>query len=155
MPKNLETRPVEDEHIKAIYDALDEAFQDHWGHVPVTEKMIKSWMDDPDTNPKLWQVAWDGEEVAGMVLNFIDKKENAEYQRQRGYTEDISVRRPWRKRGLAKALLAQSILMFNEMGMEETALSVDVENPNGALGLYEGMGYKQIKQYRIYRKPMV
>lgn len=154
LPEGLEVRPVEDAHIDVIYAAMDEAFQDHWGYVPFTENMIQQWKSEPEFDPNLWQVAWDGDQVAGMVLNFISKQENLEYKRQRGYTEDICVRRPWRKRGLAKALLAQSILMFNEMGMQETALSMGVQNPNGALGLYEGMGYAEIKQYRMYRKPM-
>jgi ribosomal protein S18 acetylase RimI-like enzyme len=92
--------------------------------------------------------------VAGMVLNFIDESENAEYKRLRGYTEGICVRRPWRKKGLARALIVQSIQMFKDMGMTETALGVDSQNLSGALRLYQGVGYRQTKQFTIYRKPL-
>lgn len=44
--------------------------------------------------------------------------------------------------------------MFKEMGMEETALGVDTENPNGALRLYEGVGYQVVKHHMTYRKAM-
>ena len=44
--------------------------------------------------------------------------------------------------------------MFKEMGMTETALSVDSENLSGALRLYEGVGYRKVKQQTIYRKAM-
>jgi mycothiol synthase len=87
-----------------------------------------------------------------MVLNFVDEDENRKMGRKRGYTEDICVRRPWRKRGLASALIAASIHMFHEMGYEETALGVDVDNPSGALGLYESFGYQASTRQTVYLK---
>jgi ribosomal protein S18 acetylase RimI-like enzyme len=87
-----------------------------------------------------------------MVLNFINSAENQEYRRLRGYTEGISVRRPWRRRGLARALLTRSLLMFQEMGFEEAALGVDGQNPNGALQLYESVGFQVRRRELVYRK---
>jgi ribosomal protein S18 acetylase RimI-like enzyme len=100
----------------------------------------------------LWKVGWDGDQVAGSVLNFLNEDENEEYQRKRGYTEGISVRRPWRKRGLATALITRSLMMFQEMGMTEAALAVDAQNLSGALRLYESVGFRQVKQSATYRK---
>jgi len=154
IPKGLEIRQATcDEHYRAIYRGSNEAFRDHWGHSEATEEEYQRWLSNPVTfDPGLWKVAWDGNEIAGMVLNFLDKDENKEYKRLRGYTEDISVRRPWRRCGLARALLVQSILMFREMGMEETTLRVDTLNPNNALNLYEGVGYKVVSVETTYRK---
>ena len=89
-----------------------------------------------------------------MVLNFVDEDENAEYNRKRGYTENICVRRPWRRQGLARALLTQSIQMFQEQGYAEAALEVDAQNRSGALGLYESVGFHVVKEFTSYRKPM-
>jgi ribosomal protein S18 acetylase RimI-like enzyme len=89
-----------------------------------------------------------------MVLNFYSQKENEEYNRKRGYTEGISVRRPWRKRGLARALIVQSMKMFKAMGMTETALGVDTQNLSGALRLYKSVGYRAVKKHTIYRKAL-
>ena len=44
--------------------------------------------------------------------------------------------------------------MFKEMGMTETALSVDSQNLSGAHRLYEGVGYRMVRQQVIYRKAL-
>jgi mycothiol synthase len=154
MPEGLEVRPVEKEHLRAIFDADMEAFRDHWGFVPPTENRFEGWISQPSFAPSLFKVAWDGDQVAGAVQNFIAAEENAEYNRKRGYTEGIFTRRPWRKRGLARSLIVQSMKMFKEMGMTETALGVDAENLSGALRLYESVGYHQVKKGITLRKPM-
>jgi mycothiol synthase len=154
MPAGLEVRPVREEHIRPIWDAMQEAFQDHWGFVPESDLKLQEWQADKTFQPQLWKVAWEADQVAGMVLNFIDEPENLEYKRLRGYTEGISVRRPWRKQGLARSLIVQSIQMFKEMGMTETSLGVDAQNLSGALRLYQGVGYRKFKQDTFYRKPL-
>lgn len=154
MPSGLEVRPVQPEHIRPIWDAMQEAFRDHWGFAEEGEEIYQAWQGQRSFQPAIWKVAWDGDQVAGMVLNLINESENAEYQRLRGYTEGISVRRPWRKKGLARSLIVQSIQMFKDMGMAETALGVDSQNLSGALRLYQGVGYRQTKQFTIYRKPL-
>ena len=92
--------------------------------------------------------------MVGLGRNFVDEDENKEYDRKRGYTEFISVRKPWRRRGVARSLLVQSIEMFREMGFAETVLGVDTQNPNHALNLYEGVGYQVIRKNTLYRKEL-
>lgn len=154
LPPGLEVRPADESMLRQVYEAHTEAFRDHWGFTEETFEEFQHWKEDPTFNPSLWKIAWDGEQIAGMVLNFVSQNENAEYGRKRGYTEGISVRRPWRKLGLARSLLVQSIAMFKEMGMDETALGVDAENLSGALKLYQGVGYKEIRRNMNYRKPL-
>ena len=89
-----------------------------------------------------------------MVLNRVDEAQNEQYERRRGYTQDIFVRRPWRRRGLARSLLVQSIRMFREMGMAETALGVDTQNPSGALRLYESTGYREVQRLTFFDKAL-
>ena len=38
--------------------------------------------------------------------------------------------------------------------MEYANLGVDSENPSGALGLYTGLGYKSIKTWTVFHKPL-
>ncbi|MBN2385773.1 MAG: GNAT family N-acetyltransferase [Anaerolineales bacterium] len=152
LPEGLEVRPVVAADLWPIYHATNEAFRDHWGIRDMSEEEYREWMEAPTFQPALWKVAWDGDQMASVVHNFVDEKENEEYGRKRGYTEGIATRRPWRKRGLARALLIQSMRMFKEMGMTETALSTDAQNLSGSLRLYEGVGYKKVKQQTIYRK---
>ena len=74
--------------------------------------------------------------------------------RLRGYTENISVRRPWRRRGLARALIAASFPLLRARGMTEAALGVDTENLSGALRVYESCGFQSVSRETLYRKPL-
>jgi ribosomal protein S18 acetylase RimI-like enzyme len=157
LPPGLEVRPVRPEHYRAIWEANEEAFRDHWSHVPYSEEDYEYWLHgDPEFQPDMWTVAWDVEsnQVAGMVLGFILEEQNAKFNRKRGWTADICVRRPWRKRGLAHALIAENLRAIKARGMAEAALSADAENLSGALRLYESMGFRTLKRDAVYRKPM-
>ena len=153
MPEGLEVRPASPEHYRAIWEANKEAFRDHWG---ATEEKgdFEEWLKHPFVQPDLWMVGWDGDQVAGSILNFIDTEYNEREGHKVGYTEWITVRRPWRRRGLARALLSRSMKMHKELGMERTALGVDTENPTGALQLYLSMGYREIARSTMYRKAL-
>ena len=101
----------------------------------------------------MWQVAWDGDQVAGLVLNTIYQHENEAEGVKVGWLDSVATRRPWRKRGLAGALIARSLAVLRERGMETAGLGVDAENPNGALRLYESFGFRPIRRYVFFRKP--
>jgi mycothiol synthase len=156
LPEGLEVRPVPPEQYRAVFDAAKEAFRDSWEFSEdwFSEEDFQAWQQEPTFQPELWQVAWDGDQVAGMVQNFVNEAENEEYGRRRGYTEGICVRRPWRRRGLARALIARSFQVIKELGMTEAALGVDSQNPSGALQLYKSMGFEVAKRHTTYRKPL-
>ncbi|MBK8781830.1 MAG: GNAT family N-acetyltransferase [Anaerolineales bacterium] len=154
LPHGLEVRPVLPEQYRAIWDADMEAFQDHWGFSAPTEEDYQSWLTGNTFQPHLWKIAWDvaTDQVAGQVKTFIRVEENKKFERKRGYTEFISVRRPWRKKGLARALIVQSLLAQKEAGMTESALGVDTENLSGATHVYEDCGFQVVKRNTVYRK---
>jgi mycothiol synthase len=154
LPEGLEVRPLGPEDYWAVWNAAREAFRDHWGETEWQDDWFREWQEAPTFTPDLWQVAWDGDRVAGSVMVLIDEEENEEYGRKRGYTESISVRRPWRRRGLARALIARSLRVLKEQGMAEAALGVDAQNPNGALQLYRSLGFQEVKREIVYRKAM-
>ena len=66
------------------------------------------------TDPALWLVAFDGDEVAGAVLNGIHV--DADGARS-GWLDSIFTRRPWRRRGLARALIARSLVLLRDRGL--------------------------------------
>ena len=157
LPEGLEVRPVQPDHYRKIWDASNEAFRDHWGFSEPTEEDYQAWLGDKSIfQPQLWQVVWDvaSDQIAGQVRTFIDHGQNAKFNRKRGYTEFISVGRPWRKRGVARALIIRSLLVQKEQGMTQSALGVDSENPSGATRVYEDCGFQVVKKNTIYRKPL-
>jgi mycothiol synthase len=154
LPDGLELRPVRDEDLRTILVGEDEAFRDHWGHHPMTEDDIRALLEFPETDPSLWQVAWDGDEVAGVVQNAIFTVENEQLGLKRGWLDRVSVRRPWRGRGVAKALCAASFRVLRARGMDEAWLGVDGKNPTGALQLYEGLGFVVSRRWQAYGRPL-
>lgn len=154
LPEGLEIRPARKEDLRTIWEAEVEAFRDHWGYVEQTEAGYRRFLERPYTDPTLWKIAWDDEGVAGQVRSFIDTAENEEFGRARGWTEDISSARRWRRRGVAKALIVESIRELAAHGMTEVALGVHTENPNGAYELYASLGYEVVGTWTTYRKPL-
>jgi ribosomal protein S18 acetylase RimI-like enzyme len=152
MPEGIEIRKVQPAQYRQLWEADQEAFQDHWGYIEGTEQDYQRWLEEPLNDPDLWRVAWDGDQIVGMVLNYLNEEENEEYNRLRGWTENISVRKAWRRQGVARALLTRSLQMFKNMGMDHAALGVDTQNATGALDLYKSVGFRVEKSFKVYRK---
>ncbi len=154
LPEGFEVRTPGESEMRKVWEADVEAFRDHWGATEPQEGDYRRFLEDPHNDPTLWCIAWDGDEVAAQVRSFINEAENEGFNRKRGYTEDISTRAPYRRRGLARALLAMSLRVLRERGMEEAALGVHTENPRGALGLYESAGFRTVLLTTTYEKPL-
>jgi mycothiol synthase len=152
LPAGLEVRPVVERDHRRIWDADEEAFRDHWNRAERTEGDFEAWYAIPGIDTSLWRVAWDGDEVAGSVMTFVWPHENQALGLSRGWLEHISVRRPWRKRGLASALIVDSLRALREAGLAEAALGVDAENVSGALRVYEAIGFRRARTGVSYRK---
>ena len=154
LPAGLEMRPVTEDQYRAIFDADNEAFEDHWGHRAPEEADFQARFHGPDMTPAIWCVAWDGDQVAGVVMNAIFRDENEALGIKRAWLEHVSVRRPWRGKGVAKALCAASFRVLRDQGMDEAWLGVDGTNPTGALQLYEGLGFSSVRRWMAYGRPL-
>jgi len=154
LPAGLELRPVTEDQHRAIFDADNEAFEDHWGHREPDEADFTAHFQGPDSDPGLWCVAWDGDQVAGVVMNTIYGDENATLGIRRGWLDHVSVRRPWRGRGVGKALCAASLRVLRDQGMDEAWLGVDGSNPTGALQLYDDLGFVVVRRWMAYGRPL-
>lgn len=132
-------RPGVDE--TAAVMAVRDSFRDHWGYVvtPLEEEM-KRWKHLMETfeyfDPALWFLAWDGDEVAGVSLCY----ERAFDDPNMGWVGTLGVRRPWRRQGLAMALLMHSFADFARRGRTRAGLGVDASSLTGATRLYEKAG---------------
>ena len=155
MPDGIELRPVTRDQYRTIWLAEAEAFRDHWGQEEWTDADWVRFEADPDNaDPSLWRIGWVGDEVAGVVVTTVQVKENERFGRERVYVAGVSVRRPWRRRGLARALLAGSLVAAREAGFTSASLGVDTDSPTGATALYESLGFAPEKTFTAYRKPL-
>jgi ribosomal protein S18 acetylase RimI-like enzyme len=155
MPDGIEARPVVREHYRAIWEASAEAFRDHWGENEWTDSEWAQFEADPrNADPRYWRVAWDGDQVAGSVITTVPADANERFGRARVYVSMVSVRRPWRRRGLARALLASSLAGAREGGFTSASLGVDTDSPTGATDLYRSLGFVPERTFTAWRKPL-
>jgi mycothiol synthase len=134
-PDGFAPRTFEPDDARAVYEADLEAFEDHWDPLDVTfEEWREYFLGSAHFDPKLWFLVDDGPELAGFSLCSRRDGEAS------GHVHVLGVRRPWRRRGLAKALLLHSFRELRSRGCEEARLNVDAENLTGAVRLYEDAG---------------
>jgi mycothiol synthase len=154
LPDGLEVRAVTAEDGPRIWRADHDAFRDHWGGFDDSEASYRRWIESSEFAPELMVVAFDGDEVAGAVLNLILVEENEALGLQRGWLDSVFTRRAWRRRGLAKALIIRSLHLLRERGMTLAVLGVDAENPSGALDLYESVGFAEVQRTQVWHRPL-
>jgi mycothiol synthase len=151
LPQGLTLRPfAQKQHARTVYQAQQEAFRDHWGYS--SDMPYDAWshllLGDPNFDPSLWLVAWDGDEVAGVCLGTTRDGEGANL----AWVRVLAVRRPWRKRGLGTALLLYSLSKFHACGLAQAGLNVDAANTTNAVALYERVGMHVHRRRILYRK---
>lgn len=138
-----------------IFEAFNESFRDHWGFEPLTKAAWDLFMVGRESFlPAMSYAVLDGDQVAGFSINFLNPEENERKGIREAWVGDLGVRRPWRKRGIATALLHRSMLDFKAAGMDYASLGVDTENPTGALGIYERVGFTPVKRSISFQKPV-
>jgi mycothiol synthase len=153
MPAGLHIRTFVRDELPDVIRAETDAFQDHWGFVerPFDEELASwsQWIDeDPNFDPKLWFLAMDGDEIAGLCLCHNKVVEDPEM----GWVNALGVRRPWRRRGLALALLHHSFDVFYQRGKKRVGLGVDATSLTGATRLYEKAGMHVERKSVSYEK---
>lgn len=148
-PQGITLRPfVSERDARAVFEADDEAFEDHWGHLPGN---FENWYHrhiggNEQFDSSLWFIALEGEEIAGIAL--------CTYYLQDGLVDILGVRRPWRRKGLGLALLRHAFGEFYARSTRKVILGVDSQNLTGATRLYERAGMHIELQYDTYEKEL-
>ena len=135
LPDGRQLDEIRDGEQRAFFDALNEAFADHWEwHPRPFEEWIEMRRDEHhDELGPLWFVVRDGDELAAATRNEARASGG-------GYVGAIGVRPAWRGHGLAKALLYRTFGEFWRRGITRVTLDVDSQNETGAVRLYERVG---------------
>ena len=129
-----------------VVAATQEAFAEHFRFSP---QPLDEWLRlcfTEGADPDLWFLAWDGDEVAGLVISYVEP--------YGAYVAELAVRRPWRRRGLGRLLLLTAFAALRERGCATATLGVDAGNESGALGLYEGLGLHETLIHDFYEKTL-
>jgi len=138
-------RPGVDE--KNVWTADVEAFSEHF---LFEARSYDEWrlhhLEAGDADPTLWRLAWDGAELAGYVIPV-----RGEHGAEIG---DLAVRKPWRGRGVGRALLLAAFATLRDRGSEVVRLYVDAQNVTGAVRVYEAAGMHVARRFDVLAKPL-
>jgi ribosomal protein S18 acetylase RimI-like enzyme len=155
VPEGIKVRRLDlDSDLQDYALAYGEAFRDHWGYTDVpSDEWAKRKMSEFEGwgdmfVPDLWFVAVDGDTIVGSVGSFLDHGN----VKGRCYLYHVFVRRAWRNRRIASALLTTSFRTLKERGGKTVELHVDSENITYGLQLYRGMGMRPVWHQRLYQK---
>lgn len=140
LPEGIEARSYRDGDAEALRAGLNEAFvDDPFWHEISPGNFNEFYRRQRGFDPALWQLAWDGDRLAGWALAYPCRGADD----TTGWIGNLGVLAPWRKRGLGGALLRNAFGLLYDRGLREVGLGVDAENPTGALGLYERAGMRR------------
>lgn len=149
-PEGLEVRTFRAGEERAVFDAVNEAFEDSWDHVRGRFDEWRHWHFDSEAfDPGLWWLVYDGAEIAGLCLC-----RPYEAEPDMGWVASLAVRRPWRRRGIARALLLTAFREFERRGFARVGLGVDADSLTGADRLYESAGMRPIRRHDMYEKTL-
>jgi len=144
-----------EEDLEKWVGAFNQSFIDHWNHHPTTVEEHKHYLTEKDYRPDLDLVteAEDGT-FAAFCFCKIDTVTNETRGVKEGWIGVLGSRRGYRKLGLGKGMLLVGMRKLKEVGMETAMLGVDAENPSGALGLYESVGFYKRSTTVAYRRSL-
>lgn len=148
-PTGLTIRTMRPGEERTVFEMIEEAFSDHWGHLPGKYEEWEHWLIKREGfDPSLWFLVFEGEQLAAGALCLYEPTLQA------GWVGQLAVRRPWRRKGLGMALLQQAYAEFYRRGVYKVGLGVDAQNLTGALRLYERAGMHVAVQTDSYQKEL-
>jgi mycothiol synthase len=134
----------------AVYEAVQESFADHWGHV---REPYDGWRKHTVERtewfaPDLWFLATAGDEIAGVALC-------SDYPSMgQGWVNTVGVRRPWRRKGVALALMHHAFAEFRRRERATVSLGVDAQSLTGATRVYEKAGMHMKHRFAMFTKEL-
>jgi ribosomal protein S18 acetylase RimI-like enzyme len=147
-PEGIELRTFRSGDERAFYETYKESFEDSW---EPSQETFEEWahflVESPTFDPGLWFLALDHGEPAGFAICHPHPGTP-----ELGWVRILGVRRPWRRRGLGRALLLHAFGELRSRGMARAGLSVDSESLTGANRVYEQGGMYVSARFDIYEK---
>ena len=146
--------PYDDARSASMHEAHNAAFLDHPNFTPWTAAMWKQWVTDSRNFRPQLSLLVVHESDPDTVVAYVQSNEFDAYfeatGRREAYVAKVGTRREHRGKGLAGALLRHSLWGYQQAGYDEASLDVDSENPTGALGIYERVGFEVETRWTNY-----
>lgn len=154
LPEGVEIRPAAPERYRDLYQVEKDArigtrAEDaEVQNTPESEEEFQEWLNlnvqrEP-YDPELWSIAWHNDQPGGIVLGEVNDGI--------GSVREVSTSRAWKRKGIAQALLLETLHAFQVKGITRVRIYTDAKNTQGARTLYERAGFREVKQHVFRRK---
>ncbi|MCS5724087.1 GNAT family N-acetyltransferase [Herbiconiux sp. CPCC 203407] len=141
-----------------VRQAQHETFLHHFGELSKDEAAWRHHLAGPVFEPRFSFAALAGADdpvvagggvlggvqVAGYALGSNYTDDALGHREVNAHTDYIGVRAPWRRRGIARLLLAHVWHAALEAGLPAASLGVDTANEHDAAALYDALGYRTL-----------
>ncbi len=145
-------RGQDDEHFAMT---SEEAFEDHWGYVriPIAEALAQ-WRTYMDTSPNfdsdLFLLAVSNAAGENPIVGVCCGTPRPAEGPEQGWVHNLAVLRPWRRQGIAHALLIRCFQALYDRGLWKIGLGVDAGSLTGATRLYEKAGMHVERRHEFW-----
>jgi mycothiol synthase len=141
-PEGYVLRGYEPDDLEPMRLAKNDSFRDHWGSQPTPAEDWARARSAPSFRGDLSRVVTDADGTV-VAFAFVDVDPESFEARggSYGYVDYVGVVRAHRGRGLARVVLGSVLAAIRADGLGSAVLDVDADNPTGALGLYERLGF--------------
>ncbi len=152
LPEGIEVRSL-DAYRGDARDVHNASFRDHWGSQPIS---VETWNHGFNEfhMPEASFVAYDDGEAVAYVMSEAYPHDFEDRGWRHAWVEGVGTVRSHRKRGLASALITKAMEVMAAAGMEYAILGVDAENPTGAYGLYDDLGFSEMRRELLLQKTL-
>jgi len=146
LPEGFTLHVATPEDGQAFHAVISESFEDHWDHHPLPfDEWWRLRTADADFDISWWFLAHQGDEPVAAIRNIPARNGGV-------YVASLGVRREWRGRGLARALLLHTFGRAYEAGFPRITLGVDASSPTGATALYRSVGMTTELESAVWEK---
>lgn len=163
LPAGLTLREMDlDNDWDIVGPAMDEAFADHWGTIPLMEfeaiqedednsdlDEIEPPVDDSFSNAAGYCfIVLDGDLVAGGILcnaKLVERNDT-------GRVGSVFVRRAYRRKRIGQALMKTAFNAFWNKSIKRIILDTDSESFSESIKFYSGLGMKPYRREFLFEK---
>lgn len=143
-------RPDDEGEMRRFHAMVEESFADT-DHPATT---YDAWRERLASASSVSFDEWFVAEVDGEWAGVLESSDQG-VEENEGWVKALAVHRPYRRRGVGRALLRRAFAAYAAKGRSSAGLGVDLENPTEAARLYRSVGMTPAYEVNMYQRTVV